>query len=719
MFSFFSTNHATHREHVQAVFQRLQDAGLTLKGQKCHIGMSQVSYLGHVFSSAGMTPDQQKIEAIQDWPVPHDVHAVRQFIGLASYYRRYIKDFAEIAAPLHRLTQKGETFQWGDECSKSFNRLKASLSGAPVLAFPVFGKDASAFVVQTDASAIGLGAVLEQNGKVIAYASRVLTKPEKNYSVIQRECLAIIFALKQFRHYLLGRPFTLLTDHAPLQWLSSQKMEGLLSRWALVLQEYDFQIKYQKGTHNVAADALSRRYLIGHCALTSLVQDGGERIRDAQQQDPTLKAIYNTLANRQQEPDGPEWNSQPLKQYRQLWHQLKLVQGVIIREYVPGPTEDHKLVPLYPAALQKEALHRNHDIPTAGHQGADKTLQRLRQEAYWVNMASDVHRHCESCTTCQQARSARPVKAPLQSVPIGQPWEMIAIDILEIPMSTQYNKYLLVVQDYFTKWATAIPIPDQTAAVITREMVKLFSIFGVPSIIHSDQGRNFESTLFRATLDAFGIEKSQTTAYHPQGDGMVERMNRSLLQLLRAYVSDEAEWERYLPLVLYAYCSAVHTSTGISPFELMFGRPPKESEIALSTRAFDPESYQGALRSKLAELQDFVEAKLADSARKQTEQYNKSAKQRSFQPRDTVWLSVPTARKLEPKWEGQWTISRRKSALTFEIKDGRRTRVVHINRLKKRLQPDLTTPRERACRTLDCTSNRSYYRSRESAIPNS
>ena len=226
-------------------------------------------------------------------------------------------------------------------------------------------------------------------------------------------------------------------------------------------------------------------------------------------------------------------------------------------------------------------------------------------------------------------------------------------------------------------------------------MVKLFSIFGVPSIIHSDQGCNFESTLFRATLDAFGIEKSRTTAYHPQGDGMVERMNRSLLQLLRAYVSDEAEWERYLPLVLYAYCSAVHTSTGISPFELMFGRPPKESEIALSTRAFDPELYQGVLRSKLAELQDFVEAKLADSARKQTEQYNKSAKQRSFQPGDTVWLLVPTAGKLEPKWEGQWTISRRKSALTFEIKDGRRTRVVHLNRLKKRLQPELTIPRER------------------------
>ena len=146
------------------------------------------------------------------------------------------------------------------------------------------------------------------------------------------------------------------------------------------------------------------------------------------------------------------------------------------------------------------------------------------------------------------------------------------MDILEVPMSFQQNKYLLVVQDYFTKWATAIPLPDQTATAITAELIKLFSVFGVPSVVHSDQGRNFESSILKATLEAFGIAKSWTTAYHPQGDGMVERLNRSLLQLLRAYVTEQAEWECHLPLVLYAYCSATHSSTGLSPFELMFGR---------------------------------------------------------------------------------------------------------------------------------------------------
>lgn len=321
---------------MKEVFQRLLDAGLTLKGRKCYIGISEVHYLGHVFSSTGMSPDENKVQAIQQWPTPHDVYTTHQFIGLASYYQRYKRDFATIAAPLHRLTQKGEKFQWSEECDKVFKTLKKCLSNVPVLGFPNFAKDANKFMVHTDASAGGLGAVLEQNKKVIAYASRVLTKPERNYSLIQRECLAIIFALKQFRYYLLGRPFILFTDHAPLQWLSSQKMEGLLSRWALVMQEYDMQIKYQKGSLNVPADALSHVHMTDACALTSLVCSNLETIRKAQQQDPIIKMIYKALVKHQQ----PTWNHQPLLRYKQVWHQLEVGDGVVVRKYAPGPMKE-------------------------------------------------------------------------------------------------------------------------------------------------------------------------------------------------------------------------------------------------------------------------------------------------------------------------------------------------------------------------------------------
>ena len=189
------------------------------------------------------------------------------------------------------------------------------------------------------------------------------------------------------------------------------------------------------------------------------------------------------------------------------------------------------------------------------------------------------------------------------NIPIGRPWQMIAVDILEVPVSCNNHRYLLVVQDYFTKWADAIPLTDQTAERITGELIKLFSIYGHPEIIHSDQGRNFESSILAQTLEAFGVRKSRTTAYHPQGDGMVECFNRTLLQLLRSYVEKQSDWERYLPLVLYAYRTSTHSSTGSSPFMLMYGRIPTDHVrlhpltefVHCGTYNAIPETLQGTL----------------------------------------------------------------------------------------------------------------------------
>ena len=189
---------------------------------------------------------RRNVAKVVNWPQPKDEAEVRRFLGLASYYHKYIDKFADIAAPLHQLTQKDTPFQWTQKNEKSFQKLKACLTEAPVLAYPQFDKHASTMVLQTDASNVGLGAVLEQDQRVVGYASRTLTKAEANYSVIQRECLAIVWAMKQFRHYLLRGTFQLMTDHAPLQWLGEQKMEGLLCRWALAIQEFSFEIVYRK-----------------------------------------------------------------------------------------------------------------------------------------------------------------------------------------------------------------------------------------------------------------------------------------------------------------------------------------------------------------------------------------------------------------------------------------------------------------------------------------
>ena len=267
-------------------------------------------------------------------------------------------------------------------------------------------------------------------------------------------------------------------------------------------------------------------------------------------------------------------------------------------------------------------------------------------------MAKNVQRYCQQCTTCQQAKLPNPNRAPMCNIPIGKPWEILAADILEVPVSRQNHRYLLVLMDYFTKWVKAIPLRDQTAASITEAIIKICSSFGVPSILHSDQGRNFESDMLHQILQAFGIKKCRTMAYHPQCDSMVERFNHSLLQLLRCYVNTEEDWETYLPLVLYAYRTAPHSTTGISPFQLMFGRDPKPATFP-PTNAFDPSSYSACLLTKLAKLQDLVANNITAAAQQQKNHYNKNSVTRPFSVGEPIWLSIPTARKLQPRWEGK------------------------------------------------------------------
>ena len=304
----------------------------------------------------------------------------------------------------------------------AFTTLKSELTQAPILVYFQLRVGATSFVVQTDASAVGLaiGAVLEQDNRVIAYASRALSKSECNYSTIQKECLAIVFAMKQFCHYFLGCPFTLMTDHAPLQWLSAQKMEGPLLSVALALQEYTFTIiVHCKGILNDNADALSRLALqeytftiIVYCKgilnnnadalsrwppdsppLPVVVTSTTEYTIDLQQaqlEDPVLQQVQQALSQSHETPNTATWHHSPLKRYRQLWHQLSIIDGIVCRTYQPGPASGVVKVPLMPTRLHQEALQQSHDTPSVAHQGSAKTLARLQQQAYWVGMAKDV-----------------------------------------------------------------------------------------------------------------------------------------------------------------------------------------------------------------------------------------------------------------------------------------------------------------------------------------
>ncbi|KRY06383.1 Transposon Ty3-G Gag-Pol polyprotein, partial [Trichinella patagoniensis] len=344
--------------------------------------ISEVRYLGHVFSAKGIAPWPSKTAAVKSWPVSADKTSLKRFLGLTSYYRH--------DAP----------FIWTENSQAAFDCLKDCLTSAPTLCAQNF---ADSFQVTTDASGTGLGAILEHRGRVIAFASRSLRKSERNYSAIEKECLAIIFALKTFRHYLLGRSFTILSDHTPLQWLAAQKMDGRLARWGLNLQE---------STVNL-------------CALAIQSDIPMNVIRQERQRDPALRAIAEALKN-----DLPFFST--LEAHRRL-------------RQVPKPryaTETAEVI-LVPTSLRQLFLYAAHDAPAAGYFGVSKTLARLGSVAYWQNMAKDIAEYCRTCDKCQQSKPPTPTPAPLQPFPIGRPWERVSIDILEIPMSRHGNKYLL------------------------------------------------------------------------------------------------------------------------------------------------------------------------------------------------------------------------------------------------------------------------------------
>ena len=337
----------------------------------------------------------------------------------------------------------------------------------PILNYP---QQQDHFTLTTDASDVGLGTVLTTSrGTVIEFTSRALTSAEQKYTTSEKEeCLAIIWATRKFRHYLLGTSFTVETDHKPLEWLESHRQSHArsqrLERWSLELRAYDFNITYHPGKHNQCADSLSR------LPVTIVGWDqplNAQQIGKAQQRDSTLSVVRTHLhANPSSAPTSSDWKRFPLRRYKQLWSQLALSDSVLYRTVKPPTMVEKKWLFIVPRSLQKQFLTEAHEH--AGHQGAEWTLDRLMQNAYWVGMARDVAQYCSHCIKCQTTKARPGVPAPLQPVIASRPWELVAVDVLKVPMSLQGNEYILVAQDYFSKWPFAVPMPDQKAERIVR-----------------------------------------------------------------------------------------------------------------------------------------------------------------------------------------------------------------------------------------------------------
>ena len=743
-----------HLKDLQQIFSRLKQAKLKLKPKKCSLLREKVAFLGHVVSGKGIETDPDKIEAVKKWQQPTNLTELRSFIGFCSYYRRFIPEFAILAKPLIQLTEKGKSFEWTSAQDEAWTVLKEKLVNAPILTYP--DRDAT-FLLDTDASNTGIGAVLSQiidgEEKVIAYGSRVLSKAERNYCITRRELLAVVYFVKTYRHYLVGKKFILRTDHAALRWLKDFKEpEGQVARWIEVLDTYDYELIHRPGKKHLNADAMSR----GPCAQCSGEHEGKasrrgrrkkneenvtavmtrqqkkipvntdaesnwlssvnlnmDRIRASQQADPVLSQIFDWV----KKEDKPSYSQishegHAVKFYWSQFDSLRIINGVVIRE-IHSSTGIKRQI-LLATDLRDEALAECHSVITAGHFGQKKSLANLRRRFIWPGMRRDMDLFILSCEKCQQYKTeGKKRRAALKDFRAGIPMERVCVDIVgPFPVSTNGNKYGLVVTDCFTKYVEIYPIPNQEAVTVATTLTKeFFSRYGVPTLLHTDQGTQFESVVFQETCRLLGIKKTRTTPFHPQSDGQSERNIKTLTRMIAMTVDEQHQWDEHLPFISMAYRATPQATTGLTPNYMMYGRElfmPVDIECGLPSdeEKRDPVQFAVELRSKLSYAYEIARTNMKKNTERQFRYYNQKQHGDEFCVGDLVWYQNKLRKKgvspkLQPKWRGPCIVTRKFNDVLFEIQtSSTKKTVVHSDLLKPCHSTKLASWLRRAQRRL-------------------
>ena len=791
-------------DNLTTVLSRLEKAGLRLKPSKCELFQKEVPFLGHVVGENGVRPDPKKIEVVRNWPVPETLQELRSFLGFASYYRKYVKNFAEIAAPLHALMTPKVTFHWTRECQHAFETLIKALTTAPILTLP---REGLPMIVDCDASDRSIGGVLSQviDGKerVVAYASQALTASQRNYCTTYKELLAVVRMAKTFRPYIYGQKYVLLrTDHRALLWLQNFKdVEGMLARWLTSLAEYNLTIEYREGKKHGNADGCSR-IPVRKCqrpdcpdsrhgpqdTVVALAQWNAERAHQFQRpwergssgpsQQSAMFQVACLMAQDQEKrvsPDagdptdlgqtrpGPEtaedgsqgenrananspgnqnsgslgapgpnwmdsWATREIREaqrqdtacslaidwvkarrrpgysdimdksgyVRDIWAQfscLHMRNGVLSRIHkLPTGEQVEQLV--VPVGMRRDIFTQLHTSSLGGHMGIHSTVAKLRRRFYWPGYKEDIVRWISWCDKCQKRSQPSKGRAPLQQVPVGFPMERMAVDILgPLPITDRGNKYIVVICDYFTKWTESHPLPNQEAITVADCLVtEVVLRFGAPYQLHSDQGPNFESKLFQEMCRLLGIAKTRTTAYHPQSDGLVERFNKTLQQMLSKLVNQfRSDWDSLLPFVMAAYRSTPHRSTLVTPNRLMLGREallPVDLMYGrvLEDRPTCPIEYVEWTRWAMEEAYEICRQQLQRAALGQAKHYNRLSREQMHKPGDWVLLFYPplARQKLGLKFLGPYRVTRKLNEVNYEIEapETKKTKIVHINQLK-------------------------------------
>ena len=677
-----------HNQRLGRVLQAIGDAGMTLNPKKCLFATDKVVFLGYEVDWQGIRPNSKKVAAIRDFPRPDSVSKLRSFLGMASFYRKFVSNFASIAGPLHGLLKKNADVRrdWREEHDEAINTLKEKLCNPPVL---VHDDGESPLELRTDASQVGLGAVLMVNrdGALhpITYISKTLDPAEKKYHSNELECLALVWALDKLKHHTYGRPCLVHTDSSALTWLHRKKnldKSGRLARWILQLQNHDISIKHLKGKNNSVADFLSRNPVESFNAIIT----AGYSARDLevmQRADPEIKSLVMKML-------GVEESSPKLREG------YKIHQGVL---YKRNNGLGRKLLLVVPSIMRKDLIEECHDTPLSGHHGREKTLARLTSRFYWKGMDKSVSAYVASCPFCQLYKSwGGPPEGKLCPIPPPKrTFQIWGLDHLGPFKVTESRKdHIIVAVDYLTKWVEAEAVPSTAAGPVIKFLEKIFFRHGFPQRLISDRGPAFGSQEFAAFVKRWNITHTVASAEHPQTNGLVEKVNRALAATLAAFVNTtHTDWDVKLDQAVFAINSAKQSTIQISPYELVYGRTPLIPLDFKFPTTFGDEGSPGEYLDKIANWRKTARRLIMKRQKKMKAYEDQSRKEnRTYKAGDLVIVArrrvyVGKTKKFVSRSVGPYQIAKRVSKTCYTVEDlphNRRKRIyrrfnAHVSQL--------------------------------------